>query len=699
MNRVTPLNAPQQTPHVVENASPTLLPIPTVAPVSDIRRVFQTTDQMKTEFVKFLQTIFYQLDDQKVLEGMERLLSDPTKTDEQIYRELSQNIGGMKRRFAGLWQLWSLGVLKEGMGKQAAQLVKNFEKGAFRDYMEIYDRRYLNDIRKIAKLALNGNTIAVCDRSDVTFADRLQAGVVLRSYPYQTHISLNDPDCQNPLEQPEKTHKPIGDEVPDNSLDFIACLGGLHHIPRNKVEDFVASLSKKLRPGGVILLRDHNVAEASGSAQLPKDDLRAIAAVVHTFVNAEGAVSWEVENKEIREFKSVAEWRELMARHQFTSISPDVLVLKDDPTENGMFAFVKTPQNLEEMRQAIAYRSDCTRPKDGTRATWIEWGNVRFSKQYAEFVQDHHSYAFDYIGHLRQHWQYFTTYISESRNDGVSLKNLIFSDNFAMNLFILFATAIQCAAGYIASLPSQLVARWKHGENWREVSNLTDLEKFEARVEKEYSTFIDHTPFYMFDYFGKIRQLWSTIANSQESWTTRVSSVLSAIPSTLGFLAKGIVSAPVRAIYTAEGNVEPDTIKVLLKDPDNELPALIQRWEAEKDPVHDKNHKIEVVYDAPDGHKLVSVPRYRPFTTICGYLTAAHSLELLEVGSQRGITVDVRLGHGVATPQAAGARVVYEMDKLQDAQQRRYATYHVDVPALKVFQQTIGTQHIEYIHE
>jgi hypothetical protein len=43
--------------------------------------------------------------------------------------------------------------------------------------------------------------------------------------------------------------------------------------------------------------------------------------------------------------------------------------------------------------------------KLGTRATWIEWGNVRFSKQYAHYIQDHHAYAFDFIGHMRQHWQ------------------------------------------------------------------------------------------------------------------------------------------------------------------------------------------------------------------------------------------------------------------------------------------------------
>src|SRR3990167_8401863 len=98
------------------------------------------------------------------------------------------------------------------------------------------------------------------------------------------------------------------------------------------------------------------------------------------------------------------------------------------------------------------------------------------------------------MGHLRQHWSYFTRYIQESRKD-LSLKSIICSDNFAMNLFILLATTVQCLVGYLSSLPSILVARLTHGVNWRNATDLTALEKYEAQVEKEYSEYIDHTPF------------------------------------------------------------------------------------------------------------------------------------------------------------------------------------------------------------
>jgi hypothetical protein len=441
------------------------------------------------------------------------------------------------------------------------------------------------------------------------------------------------------------------------------------------------------------------VGDKTGLAKLSKKDLAAIVSVVHTFVNAANAVSPEIENREVREFQSSAQWTEVMKRHHFTPISNKNLVLKDDPTENGMMAFVRTPETLDELRQAIQYRSDCTRPIEGTRATWIEWGNVRFSKQYAEFIQNHHAYAFDYLGHMSQHWEYFYHYVKESMQDGLSLKDLVLSDNMAMNLFILSSAVVQNATGFVTNLPSMGYAYCKDSAGWRKNSDLTNLEKFDAKVEKEYSSFIDHTPFYQFDYLGKVKEMWGIVAASKESIMTKATSAISASFSTMGYLAKAAVSAPIRSLYTSEAYQEPDTIKVLFRDPSNQLAGVIEKWETDKDPIHEKNHKIEVIHATQDGYKLVSLPRYRPFTQICGYLSETPGLHLLEIGGQNGVSIDVLLRAEANTPKVPDARLVYEMDKLQDAEKKRYATYHVAVSALQNFVKTIGKKQIEYIHE
>jgi hypothetical protein len=665
-----------------------------------MRHVFKTSEQMKIEFAKFLNTIFYQLDEKKVFALMEELLADPNKTDEEVYKELLSKIHTTKKKVPILSKLWSLFVLKKGMGRQAAQLMKGFRKNQFHDYMEIYDRRYVKTIRKAAQLPLDGKVIAVCNHREIGLSDRIQAGAMFSRYPYKQHVALNDEECKDPFLYPEKTHKPISDEVADNSLDLIACLGGLHHIPANRVDAFVDSLHKKLRPGAVILLRDHNVTDHAGTANLTREDVKAIATVVHTFVNAADGVSWEIESKEIREFKSLDEWTTLMKRHGFKLVSNQKLVLENDPTQNAMFAFVKEPTTLEELKQAISYRNDCTRPKEGTRATWIEWGNVRFSKQYAEYIQNHHAYAFDYIGHLRQHWQHFFSFIKECRHDKeVRLKDVLLSDNMAMNLFILTAATIQCSIGYATTLPSALIARWKHGENWHNVCNLTELEKFEALNEKEYSDFIEHTPFYVYDYIGKMKEMWRVVWNSPESFGTKLASALNATANSIGFIGKAMICAPIRMFYTAEANQEPDTIKMLIKDPDDELQTVIHQWETKKDPLHDQNRKIEMIHATPDGYKLISLPRYKPFTKICGFLSQTTKLEVLEIGSQKEISIDVLVEKDKKLHKVEGARIVYEMDKLQDEEHRRYVTYQVNLYALKQFQQAIKLENIEYIHE
>lgn len=653
---------------------------------SPFRTVFGS-DHLKGEFVKFLKTIFYQLDDKKVLEEMGKILADRNMSDQQVYEALVANIDGMRKRFPALFhQLKALSVLQEGMGVQAARLMKDFRPEEFHNYLEVYFRRYLKTIQKTAKLPLDGKIFDVSDKPhNGSLKEKLEAGAFLSSYPYRAHVPLNDNDCIDPDKDPEKTHKPIGEEVQDGAIDLIACLGGLHHIPKERTGAFVDSMFKKLKPGGVVLLRDHDVATV---------ELQAIASVVHSFVNASNGVTWDAEAREVREFHSAGDWTQFMQSHGFTRIFPDNLILQDDPTQNGMMAFVRNPTNFAELQIAAKYRKDCVRSPDGTRATWIEWGNVRYSKQFAEFIQTKHSYAFDYIGHLKQHWNYFTNYIQESRKD-LSLKSIIFSDNFAMNFFILISTIFQCLSGYFGCLPNMLVARLKRGVNWRNATDLTALERYEAQVEKEYSEYIDHTPFYMFPYLSKIKGLWSAIWNSNESKWTKFTSLISAASSTIGLTLKAAVCAPIRSMYTQNGQyVEPDSVAILIHDPENQ-------FQTGEKMIGGKMHNIKVIYQTPDGYKVVSTPRYRPFTELCKDLAANTSVKLLEVGSQPKITVDVLYKKGEETFKSPveGLELLYEMDKLQDSEERRYATYQVKVETLAAFEKMVGIQRIEYVHE
>lgn len=638
-----------------------------VTDTSTYRRVFQTSKEMQNAFVKFLCTIFYQLDEKKVLEEMEKILANSSLTDAEIYEALLSRIDAMKKPFLLLLKIKALNVLKKQMGVQAKTLLKKFDKTRFHDYMEIYDRRYLTDIRKAAGLPLDGETIGATDSRDSGFKGRLEAGTLLSRYPYKRWTSLNDEDCTDPAKEVEKTYRPLGRDVKRESLDLVACLGGLHHIPEERVAPFLASLASKMRPGAPILLRDHDV------TGLKEDDLRAIVSVVHSFVNAADGVSPEIEQAEIREFKSLSAWTDRMSEAGFTRVSPEKgLVIQDDPTENGMMLFVKAPQNLKELREASRYRADAIRPVDGTRATWIEWGNVRFAKNYAEFIQTHHAYAFDYIGHIKQHFTHFREYLK-----GKSFTQVLKADNLAMNLFILVSTTVTCALSYLTALPSIAIARVKHGVNWRNATDLTRLERAEAQIEDEYSKFIDHTPFYQFPYLAKIKTFWAAV-----SFFT----IIPAVISTINLVAKAIISAPIRAFYTGETNLEPDTVSMIVHDPANELAAI--------------EGSIEVVYTTPDQYKLINLPRYRPFTEICKALATTHHLKMIEIGGHETITVDTLLPRDrELSSSIPGIRPIYSLKKLQDPGQRHYTTCEVDVSRLQFLLRGLPDGALEYIHE
>ena len=660
--------------------------------LSPIRQVFQTTPEMKGEFTKFLKTIFFQLDEKKVLQTTEKILADPSKTDEQVYQEIVDRIDSMKKSFAPLRQLWALRVVKLGMARQAKELMKGFENKKFQDYLEVYNRRYCDVLRKVAHLPLGGRTIALADFPyKGGIQEKLEAGSLFSKFPYKEHIPLNDPNCTEPSKQPELTARPINPvELGDKTVDLLAVLGGLHHIPEERLEPFVESLHQVLKPGAVLLLRDHDAGD---------EKVKAIAAAVHTFVNATAKVCWQEESREIRAFKSLQDYKQLMIDKGFDCVSPNALILKDDPTRNGTLAFVRRPTTEEELEQAISYRNDPLRSKQGTRATWIEWGNVRSSKQYAEYIQNHPAYSFDSIGHLRQHFRYFFEYIKECRAEKISWGELLFSTDMAMNLFILLATAVQCSIGTVVSIPSRLIARMRYGKNWADQVELSTLDKYDAKMEKEYSEFIDHTPFYSFGYIQKIKELWNAVLGANEGYFTKITNIPGALLRTFSLLIKSAVSAPVRAIFTSQA-IEPDKVRLEINDPKNLIKHVQEEWARERGP-NDKDKEIGVIFSVETGRKYLLIPRYRPCTEILKLISKRPSISLINIGGNESISVDVLFKDTALDPSnLPSSRLVYQMPKLQDKEGGLYATYQVATKDMEEFIRSIRDKgSIEYIHE
>ncbi len=117
-------------------------------------------------------------------------------------------------------------------------------------------------------------------------------------------------------------------------MDLITCFIGLHHIPEHKMDGFLKSLNRVLRPGGSILLVDHDIKD-----QTTFD----MATMAHSVYNAVMGTSLEEEMNEVRNFKPLKEWIDLLAKHGFelSKTSEKGLVRNSDPTENTMIRLVK----------------------------------------------------------------------------------------------------------------------------------------------------------------------------------------------------------------------------------------------------------------------------------------------------------------------------------------------------------------------
>ncbi len=108
---------------------------------------------------------------------------------------------------------------------------------------------------------------------------------------------------------------------------------GLHHIAPTRLDPFVASIVRVLRPGGVFVLRDHDVTD------LRMDRMVSLA---HTVFNCGLGAPWSVNAKERRHFVSIDTWIARLAAHGLVHTGPR-LAQENDPTKNLLLAFEKKP--------------------------------------------------------------------------------------------------------------------------------------------------------------------------------------------------------------------------------------------------------------------------------------------------------------------------------------------------------------------
>ena len=290
---------------------------------SEFHQVFGDV-HLSDDFYRFLQAVFRTVPEDR-LHHLIRQACQLHRDEESVYRHIQREFGSVKPLLADLTHaLPSLIRQKHEMTRQTLQVLG--ERRQFTGYAEIGSKgRYFRGLA--AALRIKGPTWFIDERpQSFSPPDIMERGQLAK---LGTQLPLDD-------------YAPLPEAIPDQSLDFVGCYVGLHHMTLDKLGPFLASIRRVLRPGGVFIVRDHDVRD---------ENLRAMVSLAHTVFNAGLAESWETNAAELRLFEPVATWVQRLDDAGFDDSGHRVLQ-DNDPTDNVLLCFVRRADGVASSRPA-----------------------------------------------------------------------------------------------------------------------------------------------------------------------------------------------------------------------------------------------------------------------------------------------------------------------------------------------------------
>ena len=281
-------------------------------PASEFKAVFSDI-RWHDGFYKFLQNI-YRLYPEDRFHTLIKNTSAALDNDEAIYRRLQRELPKIKPFLAALTHaLPALFKQKKEMASQTLRLLG--AKKRVEGYVEIGSTgRYVSELRKHVDVAGRITLVNDCapTNSPVDIAER--GGL----WKIGGFVPLNDYD-------------PLPASMPDASVELVTCYIGLHHCSLDKLDSFVASIVRVLKPGGMFILRDHDVTTPA---------MHTFVSLVHTVFNAGLNCDWEVNQRELRHFRPIAHWVAYLGDQGLQDTGQRELQAHD-PSDNVLLAFTK----------------------------------------------------------------------------------------------------------------------------------------------------------------------------------------------------------------------------------------------------------------------------------------------------------------------------------------------------------------------
>lgn len=280
---------------------------------SAFRQVFSSING-RDNFYLFLQNIYHLYPEHLFHELINQCCQRFT-SDEDIYHEIQYGLTDIKTALADItYALPALAKQKREMGRQTSEILATAT--TLEGYLEIGSTgRYIKTLQKT--LPISG-AIFLCNdvAPDNSLAEMAERGSISQVGHF---FDLAD-------------YEPLPPQIiADASLDIVSCYIGLHHCPLNKLDDFIASIARVLKPGGQFILRDHDAGN---------DSMRTFCALVHTVFNAGLNVTWADNQRELRNFQGIDYWITALAKHNLIDMQ-QYLLQQHDPSLNTLMCFKK----------------------------------------------------------------------------------------------------------------------------------------------------------------------------------------------------------------------------------------------------------------------------------------------------------------------------------------------------------------------
>jgi SAM-dependent methyltransferase len=283
-------------------------------PESEFKAVFSQT-RWHDAFYRFLQSI-YRLYPEDRFHALIKESCSELGSDEAIYRHLQRQLPGIKPFHADLsYALPSLFKQKDEMARQTLELLGDTREVT--GYMEIGSTgRYISELRK--RMYVREPVVLVNDVAPGwTPVDIVERGG-LRKIGRFTPLS---------------DYAPLAPHLGDGAFELVTCYVGLHHCPLEKLDAFVASIVRVLKPGGLFILRDHDVASS---------EMNTFVSLAHTVFNAGLGVPWVQNEAELRFFRPIDDWIAYLGSRELRHTGKQLLQA-NDPSDNVLLAFRKEP--------------------------------------------------------------------------------------------------------------------------------------------------------------------------------------------------------------------------------------------------------------------------------------------------------------------------------------------------------------------